>query len=64
MERDKVESLKKRIDSLGRKAIADATGMQYSTLSQKLNGFLPVSEDDAELIESGIKMVEQAKKAA
>jgi hypothetical protein len=39
-------ALKKRIDAIGRQAIAAVTDFRYTTLGQKLTGFQPLSEDE------------------
>jgi hypothetical protein len=39
-------SLKKRIDAIGRQAIAAVTDFRYTTLGQKLVGFQPLSEEE------------------
>lgn len=64
MEKEKREDLKKRVDSVGRLAVAEALGIPYPTLTSMLNGYMGLSEGNAEQIEAGIRIVESAKKAA
>jgi hypothetical protein len=39
-------ALRKRIDTIGRQAIAAVTDFRYTTLGQKLTGFQPLSEEE------------------
>jgi hypothetical protein len=38
--------LKKRIDVIGRQRIADTLDFRYTTITHKLNGQLPLSQED------------------
>jgi len=40
------EDIKRRIDTAGRQAVAEVCGFRYGTLSDKLNGRLPLTPDE------------------
>lgn len=40
--------LKKRVDKAGRTRVCEISGMRYTTITQKLNGQLPLSPEDYE----------------
>jgi len=42
--------LKKRIDEVGRQRIAEFVDMRYTTISHKLNGQLPLSQEEYNIL--------------
>ena len=42
------EELREAVDSFGRKLMCDKLGMPYSTLSAKMNGYIPTTDAEAE----------------
>jgi len=57
------ESLTSRIRNVGRLPVANACGMQYSTLCQKLNGYVTMTDEDRVRIEAAVRSLEQKKAA-
>lgn len=41
--KEKMVALRGRVDVVGRKAVADDIGMAYSTLTSKLNDYIPTT---------------------
>ncbi len=50
--KDLREKLKVQVDALGRQAVAEALDFRYQTLSSKLDGRSPLTEDDYEKLSS------------
>jgi hypothetical protein len=53
-----IEDLKREIDYIGRKRVARHLKMTYTTLSQKLGGFSPISEADEEKLKAAVESLE------
>jgi hypothetical protein len=47
---DQRSALKQRVDAAGRTLICEISGMRYTTMTQKLNGQLPLSPEDFQKI--------------
>lgn len=57
-------TLKERVDRVGRKRVAQKTGIDYNTLSPKLNDFLKWQPGEIDAVEAAVKQIEQEEKAA
>lgn len=55
----KRETLKAKVDKLGRKRVADKCGISYAMLTQKLCGFAPLHDSDVEKIKGAIDRIRE-----
>lgn len=48
------DDLRRRVDDVGRKVVAERLGVSYASLAHRLTGFLPLTLDYATKIEAAI----------
>jgi len=56
-----LEALKKKVDRFGRKAVAREVQIAYPTLSQKLNGYIKLSQVEEYAIQAALRSAEKTE---